>query len=140
MTLSQQILAIAETGAADPVWPEAFHQAVRALGYTSYSIERVHPHPTKPEISFDVNYGFYGEGCLDEHSIPFWVLDHHNLNQAMAQHIAWMGLVCAEQNIKDLQAQLTKAIQTRDEAKLTYNAHLVSMAADTFFPATKDAA
>lgn len=140
MTLSQQILAIAKTGAADPLWPEAFHQAVRALGYTSYTLERVHPHPTKPEISFEVNYGFYGDGCVDEHSLPFCVLDHHDLNQAMEQHIAWMGLVCAEQDINDLHEQLAKAIQTRDEAQLTYNAHLASMAAQTFFTPSQDAA
>lgn len=120
MTPSQQILAIAKAGHPKPVWPEAFIQAVRALGYPSFTIERVHAHPTKPEIEFEVVYGFRGDTCSDEHSLPFHVLDAPDLPEAMGTHLALKHYRECAQRVHELQADLQRAEEETAQAHQAY--------------------
>lgn len=120
MTPSQQILAIAASGTHNPVWPEALHQAVRVMGYTDYTIEDLHAHPTKPEICFSINYGFHGEGCADDHAIPFSVFNDPHVAQEMERHLTWARLQEAQAHVQDLERQLAGARQECDKAQQAF--------------------
>lgn len=132
MTPSESILSTAATGIYNPTWPEPFHQAVRALGYVSYLIDRVKAHPSKPAIDFNVLYVSNGETRIDEHTIPLSVFDQADVGKAMQQHLAWSRLTKARQNVENLQKQMDQAIAERDQAQCGYNLEIAGMAHTLF--------
>mgnify|MGYP000885774181 CR=1 FL=1 len=121
-TPAEQILIAAQ--ARQPVWPDAFHQAVRALGYTSYTIDRVHAHPSKPYIEFEVFYGFRGDTCSDEHSLPFTVFNHPNVAEEVQRYLSWARFQEAQAHVEDLERQLIAARQECDKAQEAFQAQM----------------
>ncbi len=117
-TPAEDILVAAQ--ARQPVWPVAFHQAVRAMGYTSYTIDRVHAHPTQPYIEFEVFYGFRGETRRDEHRLPFSVFNHPSVAEELQRYLAWARFQEAQVRVQDLQRQLAAALEECDKAQQAF--------------------
>jgi len=123
MTATQQIQTILNTPKAkpaEPAWPEALHTAVKALGYSSYSIDRVRLAKTSPHIHFQVNYGCRGESCSDDYTLPLSVLEAEDVKEATELHIIHVKFLRASRRTQELQRELKDTEQEVLDARNDY--------------------